>query len=294
MRRLLAALALFLPASPAFPADAPAPPPPALDRAAAEPALPVGLDIQDRPYPALRYQRFPGKAPPGPLQWDQIVQGELGSCFFLSTLAAISAARPDLLEGRVRDEGGGAYAVTLYGKDGKPAVVEVDDRLPATRSGAAYFGRGKDSADLRPALFEKAFAKLRGSYSAIDGGDATDAFQALTGKTGRDHAPGVLTDEQLWSLLADAVKKRRPLAASTREFDELKRLTGDEDLRGVIDDHVYAVLGVVKKKGRPFVRLYTPLSPRDAGNKKTDERLLTLELSAFKKYFDAVTVGPVL
>ncbi|MFI5347052.1 MAG: C2 family cysteine protease [Elusimicrobiota bacterium] len=256
-----------------------------------EPALPTGLDIQDRPYPKLRYARFPGGASHGPMRWDHVVQGELGSCFFLSTLAEIAKTHPDFAAKNIRDVGRGAYLVTLYGRDGKRTGVAVDDRFPATVSGAPFFGRGLEPEEIRPALFEKAFAKLSGGYSAIDGGDATDAFKALTGTAGRDYQTERLSDNEAWRLLTSARKTARPVVASTRELPELKRLTGREDLNGVIDDHVYALVEVTEKDGDRRVRLYTPLSPGDAGYAKNGPRFLDLRLSDFKKYFDTITIG---
>ena len=258
-----------------------------------EPALPAGLDIQDRPYPTLHYARFPGRAFGGALRWDQVVQGELGSCFFLSTLAEIAKTHPDYLARSLRDGGNGAYLVTLYGRGGRREAVAVDDKFPATASGAPYFGRGLDADEIRPALFEKAFAKLSGGYSAIDGGDATDAFKALTGAAGKDYQTESLTDDEAWRLLASARKADSPVVASTKELADLKRLTGREDLNGVIDDHVYAVVDVSEKAGGRAVRLYTPLSPGDAGYAKDGPRFLELRLTDFRTYFDVVTIGSV-
>lgn len=287
MKRLLtAALALALGAAGIRAAGAKR-----LEDPAAEPALPTGLDIQDRPYPKLRYARFPGRAFPGPLRWDRVVQGELGSCFFLSTLAEIAKTRPDLLAKNIRDDGHGAYVVTLFGADGKPNAVAVDDRFPATEAGAPYFGRGLDAGEIRPALFEKAFAKLSGGYSAIDGGDATAAFRALTGAPGLDHETKDLSGDGTWSLLASAQEEGRPVVASTKEAAALKSLSGREDMDGAIDDHVYAVVGVSERAGTRLVRLYTPLSPGDAGYAKDGPRFLDLPVAAFRRYFDVVTVG---
>ncbi len=267
------------------------PPPASLRDPLAEPELPSGLDVQDRPYPKLTYAPFPGRPSRGELRWDQVVQGQLGSCFFLATLAELVKTRPDFVARRIRDDGNGAYAVTLYRPDGRPVSVEVDDRFPAAASGAPYFGRGLDPAEIRPALFEKAFAKLSGGYSAIDGGDATAAFRALTGAPAREHANRRLSEDSLWRLLASALKGGRPVVASTLDRTELKRASGREDLGGVIDDHVYAVLDLDEEGGRRFVSLYTPLSPADAGCAKDGPRLLKLTLDDFKRDFDSVTIG---
>ncbi|MDE2293212.1 MAG: hypothetical protein KGL53_14110 [Elusimicrobia bacterium] len=256
-----------------------------------EPSLPTGLDIVDHPYPRLRYAPFPGRVPPTPLPVDEIVQGKLGSCFFLSALAAVETARPGLTSGELRSAGDGAYVVTLYGRDGRPRAVAVDDRFPADAKGGQYLARGLVPGEIRPALFEKAFAKLRGGYHAIDGGDASDALRALTGAAARDYDPRKLTPDAAWSLLSGAVRDRLPVEAGTPEFAELKRRTGRDDLAGLIDDHDYAVVGLAGEGAGRVVRLYTPLTPRDGGDAPLDARRLDLPLADFLRDFDGITVG---
>lgn len=256
-----------------------------------EPGLPTGLNVQDLPYPKLHYARIPGRAPDGPLPRGQIIQGQLGSCFFLSALAAVTAVRPDLVEKALRPEGPGDYVVTLFDRRGRPRAITVDDRFPATDAGLPYLARGGAAGEIRPALFEKAYAKMSGGYHAIDGGDASSALQALTGGPARDYDTRALSPDEAWRLLADAGRRGLPVEASTPEFKKLKRLTGRDDLAGIVDDHAYDVLGVFEEGGKRTVRLYTPLSPRDAGDAPSDERLLELPLEVFLKDFDAITVG---
>ncbi|MDE2490850.1 MAG: hypothetical protein KGM24_08375, partial [Elusimicrobia bacterium] len=257
----------------------------------AEPSLPTGLNIQDKPYPELRYARFAGRAPDGPLLPDEIVQGQLGSCFFLSALAAVDGVRPDLVSRELRPTGDGTYAVTLYGRDGRPRAVAVDDRFPATEGGVQYLARGSSPGEIRPALFEKAYAKLLGGYRAIDGGDASAALAALTGAPAEDDDPRKLSPDEAWRLLEDAGRRGLPVEASTPEFDGLERLTGRKDLAGLIDDHDYDVLGVADEGGRRVVRLYTPLTPRDAGDAPLDARRIDVPLAEFLKDFDGLTIG---
>ncbi|HEX4047309.1 MAG TPA: C2 family cysteine protease, partial [Elusimicrobiota bacterium] len=212
--------------------------------AAEEPALPTTLDVQDRPFPRLHFARFPGAPFSGALRWDQVIQGQLGSCFFLSALAAVARTHPEVLTKAIRREAGGEYVVTLSSADGKAVAVAVDDYFPATADGKPFFARARDGEDIRPALFEKAYARLLGGYEAINGGEAADAFQALTGEKGTRSLLANLPQDAVLKLLARAAAENRPAAASTPELKELRRATGRDDLDGIIEDHVYAVLGL--------------------------------------------------
>ena len=265
----------------------------ALRDPAGEPSLPSSLDVQDRRFPPLHYARFAAPTFAGDLRWDEVIQGQLGSCFFLSTLAAIAKTHPEFVADAIRREGDGAFAVTLSSPNGQAVVVGVNDRLPATAAGKLYFARGRDAGELRPALFEKAYAKLAGGYEAVNGGEPADAFRVLTGVAGRDHPLAKSAEEEIWTLLARAEKARRPVVASTPKYAELRRAAGRDDLAGVIDDHSYAFLGRDEKAGERRVRLYTPLSPGDAGYAKDGPRVLELPLRDFKKYFESVTIGDV-
>ena len=55
-------------------------------------------------------------------------------------------------------------------KNGRWRVVTIDDRLPCTRGGQLVFARCKDEDEFWVPLMEKAFAKLNGSYIALESG----------------------------------------------------------------------------------------------------------------------------
>lgn len=258
---------------------------------AVQPSLPTGVDVQDRPFPALHYQRFPGQPPAAPLSWGDVVQGQLGTCFFLSSIAAVADARPGRLDGALRRVADGSYEATLHGADGRPVAVAVDDRFPATAAGEPYFARGAAAGDIRAALFEKAYAALLGGYDAVNGGEPVDALAALTGAAARETTFAGLSPERVWRLTVSALRARRPIVASTYDFADMKRLTGRDDLGGLIDDHVYAVLQAREQDGRKLVTLYTPLSPADAGYGRDGSRLLVLPAADFARLFYSVTVG---
>jgi len=58
----------------------------------------------------------------------------------------------------------------------------VDDRLP-TSNNKLIFLRSKDPCELWPALLEKAFAKMNGSYHGLNGGTFEEASSYFGGLT---------------------------------------------------------------------------------------------------------------
>ena len=72
---------------------------------------------------------------------------------------------------------------------GEWVEVVIDDRLPCTKDGQLIYARSernsndheKQKHEFWPALLEKAYAKLHGSYDDLDGGDMNEAAVNFTG-----------------------------------------------------------------------------------------------------------------
>ena len=64
------------------------------------------------------------------------------------------------------------------------AVVLVDDRIPCDASGLAAFCRNQDPSVYWAMIVEKAYAKLSGSYEAMQGGTVVQGLEDLTGGVG--------------------------------------------------------------------------------------------------------------
>eukprot|EP00756_Hemistasia_phaeocysticola_P048214 Hpha_TRINITY_DN22646_c0_g1::TRINITY_DN22646_c0_g1_i1::g.192811::m.192811/K08582/CAPN15; calpain-15 len=114
---------------------------------------------------------------------EDISQGELGDCWFLSALCVV-CTRDDLSARLLISEqmsAAGVYCVRFW-KDGEWTPVIIDDQLPTSSwGGIAFAGAGATHQYLWPALVEKAYAKLHGSYAAICSGVGRDALTDLTG-----------------------------------------------------------------------------------------------------------------
>ncbi|MEO8554432.1 MAG: C2 family cysteine protease, partial [Kofleriaceae bacterium] len=151
---------------------------------AGKPTVTVGLDPvgEDLPDPdkyashsanLVDYSSYPLFASTGPSK-DDIFQGSVGDCYFVSKLSAWADANPEEIRRTVAPLGDGSYAVRLY-RNGASDYIRVDSDL-WTSSGMPTYARTGQEGALWPAIIEKAFAIARrdqGSYESISGGNGT-------------------------------------------------------------------------------------------------------------------------
>jgi hypothetical protein len=144
------------------------------------------------------YTLFSGSLFQGGVSYQDIDQGTLGDCYFLTALADIAYNSPETIQNMFVDNGDGTYAVGF--RNGKSTDwVTVDRYFPAYQGAyLTYAGNGdyynNASNELWAPLAEKAYAQwadshrsTRGSatsnsYADIDAGYVSDAVKDLTGR----------------------------------------------------------------------------------------------------------------
>lgn len=138
----------------------------------------------------------------------------------------------------------------------------IDDRLP-TRDGHLLFMRSSDSDEFWSPLFEKAYAKLHGSYDALRGGTTCEAMVDLTG--GLTEFFDVQTAEappNLFAIIKKAFERGSLIGCSIEAQDESQR--ENELPNGLVKGHAYSVTSVkeIDVQGRqlPMLRLRNPWS----------------------------------
>ncbi|KPA73943.1 putative calpain-like cysteine peptidase putativecysteine peptidase Clan CA family C2 [Leptomonas pyrrhocoris] len=146
-----------------------------------------------------------------------------GGDAYLSSAASLLAEHPDSIYKLFRhptsaDAGRkartvGAYHVTL-GHGGWWTSTVVDDYLPASLRGPDMGRCAHDLRKLWYPLLEKAYAKLHGSYAAIQCGDPLEALQDFTG------FPTFRFDEE-WAEVAEKVKSSLSCFPNTAETERL-------------------------------------------------------------------------
>jgi len=180
-------------------------------------------------------------------------QGGLGDCWFLSALAVV-AERHDLIARLFVDldakavAAPGRCAVRLF-LDGAWRVVEVDDRLPcvvkgatvrrAAHAGASRLAYSRAAGNqLWVQLLEKAYAKAHGSYQAISGGQIAEALLALTGAPSFtiDFSDPAFDMRLLWSRLVYFARCGFPMGCATAaDHPQLRAV-------GLVGQHAYSIL----------------------------------------------------
>lgn len=268
--------------------------------ALSEPPLPHGRDFDGHPFVGLHYRLYRGDLFVGRVTGSDVGQGDLGDCFFLSSLVAVANTHPALVRRAIVAHGDDTYTVTFWERTRgvpRPLPVRVDSTFPTDARGHQKFGRGlragAHGAELWPAIFEKAYAVSQHGYVHTNqGGDGRVALTALTGMPSRALVPANLTRAALWHRLVDGVKARQPMVTSTPTTRELERRTGRRDLAGLLDDHYYAVVSVTERRGERLVKLYSPLVDLSAAAVSTPEarddahRHVVMTLDEYRRDYD--------
>jgi len=226
-----------------------------------------GESSEGRNYEASIYKhalcRVPSMAAPvcswdlfGPsgAKFNDVAQGQLGTCYFLAALASVAHARPEVIEGMISknlatDPEHPVYRVhfTLGGQE---RAVAVDDALPVHRRDMSpVFVSYNDGHDFWPIVLEKAWAKVYGSFKGIEAGTGYEALKAISQapmQTVQHEGPVGEFQENLWKTLQLATELRYPLFGASRGGF------------GLADSHAYAVLGAGQVEGERAVWLYNP------------------------------------
>jgi hypothetical protein len=179
---------------------------------------------------------------------NDILQGNLGNCYFLSVLSAIAEfpKRIEKLFDTQEYQPSGCYTVNICDL-GVWTDYVVDDHFPCTKDGQIAFSGPhfqEGVAELWVLLLEKAWAKRFGSYYAIDAGMTEDVLRDLTG------GPCEIVmhdDPNIWEKVFDANAKNFIITAASSGEEGCGDLVNE---MGLVSLHAYAVIDAQEVEAR--------------------------------------------
>ena len=178
------------------------------------------------------------------IEMDDVIQGKLGDCYFLSSVANLCKF-PSLIMKlfKTKDTNkDGYYEIILY-IDGKPQVVVVDDYLPADkRTKQPVYAQSK-GREIWVMLLEKAWAKVNGGYANIISGLPCEALEFLTGLGSLAFDTENLSDEddineykyEIIKNVQLADEKNCLITCSTSSNPNIEKV-------GLVDGHAYTLV----------------------------------------------------
>jgi hypothetical protein len=217
-------------------------------------------------------------------------QNYIGDCYLMGAMSAVAKSEPAAIASMFTyNKKDDTYTVRLFDLKGKAHYVTIDSDLPRNGWYGYYYARSHDPKELWPALLEKAFAKWKGSYGAIEAGVPGEAMMAITGKKSTDlmmRGKGV-TQDSVFQALQVAVKAGKPAIAATLGESESKKYDGT----GMYADHTYSVFGTSVKNGEQYVQLRNPWGESEPAGNGRDDGIFELKMSDLMKLFSNVSIN---
>ncbi|KAJ7068535.1 hypothetical protein C8F01DRAFT_1336566 [Mycena amicta] len=215
---------------------------------------------------------------------NDLVQGRLGDCWFLSALSTMTTAKGLIEKFCVaRDEQVGVFGWVFF-RDTRWVSVIIDDLLftsipkfeeltvqeqslyhrdktlynASARKGgkSLYFARSGTEGETWVPLIEKAYAKLHGDYTSLKGGYSCEAIGG--GVTTFIPTKDILDPDLFWKEELRLATVDRLFGCGFDTLDSSRSGKEDSTVNGLIGGHAYSVLRAVEFRGKRFVVLRNP------------------------------------
>lgn len=215
---------------------------------------------------------------------NDVDQGYIGDCWIMAAMTSVAQEHPEIIENMIHRNPNGTYTVTFH-EDGEPVEITVTPDVPLNEDGEPIFAEfplagvdlfGSDY-ELWPAIIEKAYARYSGNYRDIEGGQAEDALEAMTGVESESYDMDELSIEQL----ADIHEGGGAITMSSLDDpDETDFYSNGELVTG----HAYYVTEIDEEAGTVTIR--------NPWGYYIDP--ITLTLDEYRENFDRVGVNPLV
>ena len=173
---------------------------------------------------------------------EDIIQGGLGDCYFLSAVAALCKF-PKMVEKLfyIKEKSQEHCYGCYYRISGIWKLVLIDDYFPCYgRYGKNFAFSSTNGNELWVVLLEKAWAKLNGNYAKAIGGEPHEVFDAITNAYSEKIKVESKNADLIWNKFIDAENKGFIMTAGTS--GDTYNL--DLEDKGLVPGHAYTCLGV--------------------------------------------------
>jgi hypothetical protein len=266
-------------------------------------STPRGVDLPDPliPNEQFVYTNYGGQLIINGISENDIDQGFLGTCYFLSALSALAKVNKAFLSQSIKDNGDGTYSFRFFEFEllnmdpwRNPRApgsyrfneiwVTVDNDLPTYEGEWLVYGASPNPKELWVALYEKAYAQWKGGkYAAIDGGKAIKAFSALTGDFSYGRHVAELKNGLSWDWFANKVFFYPCTVSALPNSDEL----------GTSGRHSYSLFDAFVENGQRYVVLRNPWGWDGhifEGDNNPNDGIIKMTFVNFQRLFHSITV----
>ena len=190
---------------------------------------------------------------------DDIIQGSLGDCYFLSVLGSL-CEYPKLIEKlfyskNLSKKENHQYGINFY-INGKWKLILLDDYFPSRNTSFKKFAFAYSSTkEIWVPLLEKAWAKINGCYAKVGtGGLPNEVFDLCSEAYNEYILIKNKNKDLLWKEIFEGEKKNYMMTAGTTKNTNNFRL----EKIGLTPGHAYTVLGVLEINKEQVVKLRNP------------------------------------
>jgi hypothetical protein len=224
----------------------------------------LGADLPVLSSNSLTYATASGSLFPKTPSHNDEFQGQLGDCYFISSLGMIADSSPQAIQNMFVNNGDGTYTVRFYAGNGVADYVTVNSKLAVYNgtSSLAYSDYGMNvtssTLSLWIPLAEKAYAQWNqtgkegrdgtNSFSSIEGGWMADVCAQVLGHSATSYSVTASTQQAMINALA---------AHEAVTIGTINSNAADDGLPyGLYGSHAYGVIGYNASSGT--FTLYNP------------------------------------
>jgi len=215
-------------------------------------------------------------------EYDDIVQGSVGDCYYLAALASLAETDPSIIEQMIAPLGDGTYAVRFY-NGGEEIYLRIDADLPVSSSSHLVYAKTGPDDELWVPLLEKAYAYFRygqNSYASINGGWMSTVYHQVTGQASRFlWMQG--SEESLYNYLAESLAEGHAVTVGSY-YDSPSPIVGS---------HAYVIKSVEIVDGQRYVTVFNPWGTDGrAWDSNYSDGLLRISVSQVQQSFSAAVI----